>query len=280
MNKRTKSLIIAGSVFTISTTIGQVISISQWWIIGVVALPNAAAWCYVAYNHFLLPYPGLSDRQYQSIDEMLPLNILVEHKHVETLTELMNIWQQDEIEYKDVNIDFDLLRDWWDKNKKGLFTRSKGIKIEGSIGIWPISEGFFNDILRHAKNDTQLRPRDIVSHDEEKTSKFWYISGWFIRTNEDILHEFLGKAFQSLLNRMDGYDGEINISIIPMTSLETLLLQRLDFVKVSSTRNSKSSVYCYTKPSLKHLREMTTIFLGSDMGIEAFEGSEASNQEE
>ncbi|PWG78013.1 hypothetical protein [Pararcticibacter amylolyticus] len=276
MNKKTKSLVIAGSVFTISTTVGQVASINQIWLIAVVAIPNVLAWLYVGYIHFLMPYPSLSGRQYQTINNLLPEDSQVEHKHIETLPELMNIWQQDEIEYKEANIDFDLLRDWWDKNKKGLFIRTKGNKIEGSIGIWSITESFFNDILRYTKNDTQLRPRDIISHEEESNAQFWYISGWFIRTNEDILHQFLGEAFQSLLIRLHDHTGSINISIIPMTTLETILLERLHFKKISTNRNGQLPVYCYSKPSLDHLRQITALFLRADSGIEAFERSESS----
>ena len=278
MNRKIKSLIVAGSVFTISTTVGQVISISQLWIIIVVAIPNALAWAYVAYIHYVIKYPGISKQQYKTIDQMLPENSAITHKHVDNLPELMNIWQEDEKEYKDDNIDFDLLRDWWEKNKKGLFIRVKGNQIQGSIGIWSISESFFVDMLNYNKTDRQLRARDIVSDKEEESAIYWYISGWFLRTNEDILHDFLGQAFQSLIKRISNHNAPVNISILPKTMLETILLERLDFKKVSSNKTHKLPVYCYTKPSLDHLKSITSVFLKSEDGIEAFENTEQKDE--
>lgn len=257
---------------------GQVISINQPWIIIVVAIPNAIVWGYVVYVHYKSKYPGISKQQYNTIKQILPENTTVAHKHVEYLPELMNVWQQDEIEYKDDNIDFDLLRDWWEKNKKGLFIRIKGNQIQGSIGIWAISEKFFTEILNYNKTDASLRPRDIISDKEEINCSYWYISGWFLRTNEDILHDFLGQAFQSLINRISNHNTVINISILPKTMLETVLLERLDFKKVSSSKTHRLPVYCYAKSSLEHLKLTMSLLLRSDDGIDAFEMTEQKKE--
>jgi hypothetical protein len=131
--------------------------------------------------------------------------------------------------------------------------------------------------LSYSKTDTSLRARDIISEKEEANTSYWYISGWFLRTNEDILHDFLGQAFQSLIKRISNHDTEINISILPKTMLETVLLERLDFKKVSSSKTQKLPVYCYTKSSLEHLKSITSVFLKSDDGIEAFERTEQKN---
>lgn len=274
MTLKNKSLIIAGSVFTISTTIGQVVSIKELWIIFLVAVPNALAWGYVGYVHFIKKRKGITSQQINTINEIVQLNDRVEYGHVRSLPDLMHIWMLDEQEYKDLNIEFNLLREWWEKNNNGLFIRKKGNIIEGSIGIWPISKDFFDDLLQYHKTDTQLRQRDLISDEKEDVAVYWYISGLFLRTQEDILFEFLGKALESFLQRRLEKNIEIYISIAALKTQETILLERLDFKKVATGKKSEAPIYCYSKSNLEHLTYITNALLSARSGIDAFEKTE------
>lgn len=270
MRKRSKSLALAVTLYGISTTLAQVASIENKHIILTIILFNILIWGYAGYVYFFASQQRVGSSHVHSLIRGLPEDNIVEYKFVDTTAELKNIWESDQLEYKETNIKFQLLKDWWLKNEKGLYIRKKGNIIQGSMGIWPISSDLFDQLLEYDKTDSQMRPIDIVSAENEKNSQYWYISGFFLHSKEDVFKEFVGKSFKVLLERLDGHTGMINICLLPLNKDEILMMDILGFIKVGEGNKQRFSMYCYTHNSLSHLRAKVSSLLQSEFAIDVY----------
>jgi hypothetical protein len=106
--------------------------------------------------------------------------------------ELYAIWQFDEVAYGEDNIDYDLLKSWYDAYPQGfpsIFNNNLlSDDIEnyiGGIGVFPVTYDFYQSMY-HKELDENALTADIIrqaliEHADHSKKDFWYLSGINIR---------------------------------------------------------------------------------------------------
>lgn len=90
--------------------------------------------------------------------------------------QLRELWQLDQSEYCDSNIDFESFSEWWGRYDLGLKVVTSGVDIVGAVGCWGLSERQCRQFIGGQITESQLQPLR-VSELEQSPSRFWYVSG-------------------------------------------------------------------------------------------------------
>lgn len=175
--KRENAILLVGSVFTISTTIGQVISITELWIKLFILIPNFLGWAYFiwVYNKYRPPLPSSST--IRSLSSSLQTSE-VTFRYVRFEIELDYVWKIDNIIYGSFNVSKQTLYEWYFQYKQGTLMMFKGSKFLGYIGIYPLNKSSFERLKKGELKEDKIGEKDICSNEEVKKCSTWYFSGY------------------------------------------------------------------------------------------------------
>ncbi len=97
-----------------------------------------------------------------------------------TQNDLKEVWKIDTTEYGDMNVDFSLLHNWWEKFPYGHYVIKKGDEVIGGLGIWPLSKSSYQGLLKGKIIESEM---SICKPRRGAETVYWYISGMILKTN-------------------------------------------------------------------------------------------------
>lgn len=227
-DKRTKALILAGSVFSISTTLGQVVSIESWLVKLLVGIPNLLIWFYVLYCYVTFKAPKPTRVHIKKLHSMMKQDRELRFRTIPDKETLKRLWKLDQQAYGEYSIDFETFIEWWKQYPSGILIMTRGSKILGSIGIWPLTEECFEEIKELRKNEKNIRAHDIVTQAEAFKCKTWYISGIMLNTPEQSFHLLIAHALHDW-SKITSNKGIFKFLALAYTREDQDLLELLEF---------------------------------------------------
>ncbi|MEP0870943.1 hypothetical protein NDA01_14135 [Trichocoleus desertorum AS-A10] len=141
---------------------------------------------------------------------------------------LKRLWRLDQQAYGDYNIDIEVFMEWWTQYPPGILLMTRGSKILGSIGIWPLTEECFEEIKEFRKKEKNIRAHDIFSQAEAFKCKTWYISGIMLNTPEQNFHLLIAQALHNWAQIVSS-TGLFKFLALAYTREDQDLLELLDF---------------------------------------------------
>lgn len=200
-DKRSQSLIFAGTVFSISTTLGQVIAIESLPLKLFIGIPNLLVWLYVLYCYATFKPPKPTRKVVRRIKAKIRGNLELKFKTVQDKETLKQLWKIDQQAYGDYNINFDTFLEWWTKFPLSNLVMMRGSTILGSVGILPLTEECFEDLKELRKREQNIHAQDIMSVDQARSCRTWYISGiMLVSTPEQTFHLLISQALRHWLD--------------------------------------------------------------------------------
>lgn len=175
--KRENAILWVGSVFTISATVGQVISISDLWIKLAILIPNLIVWVYFIWVYLTYKPPLPSSSTIKELGISLQTSE-VTFRYVRSETELDYVWNIDNIIYGSFNISKQTLYEWYYQYKFGTLMMFKGSKFLGYIGIYPLNKTSFDKLKKGELKEDKIGEKDICSDNEAQQCNTWYFSGY------------------------------------------------------------------------------------------------------
>ena len=233
IDRTTKAFRLAASVFVVSTTVGQVLAIEQWWIKAVIGFPNLPAWIYVAYCNKRYRHFNPTKYQITKVGELLKSTQKIKYRHVKDEAELYTIWKYDTLAYGEENFNFDQFLSWWTRYPYSPFALFEGNDILGSCGIWPLSAEVFARIRESTIPEEMITHMDIVPPEQASGCNYWYFAGIPMRTERDIFHEYLAESLRDWLSRL-GDHRLIHCVALKYTKNDEDLFSALGFTQYKS----------------------------------------------
>jgi len=178
MDKRLeKPLLIVSTVFGITTTVGQVVSIEHTAIKVAVLLPNMVVWTYFIWVFSTIKKPLPANATLSSMASKLETPEIT-FRHLRTDTELQQIWLIDNQIYGEQNISREALSDWYSKFRKGTYAMYNGVHFLGYVGIYPLQRESFKRLKEGVLKEERISSSDLCSEMEATACTTWYFSGF------------------------------------------------------------------------------------------------------
>lgn len=92
-----------------------------------------------------------------------------------TLADLAAVWKIDVEAYGEANVQFEVLRTWWQLYPRGHYLVKKKGAIIGGFGIWPVTHETYQKIARGELREENIRLN--VRRSPRAKEEFWYLSG-------------------------------------------------------------------------------------------------------
>lgn len=234
-DNRSQALILAASVFSISTTLGQVIAIESLSVKLLIGIPNLLVWLYVLYCYITFKPPKPTRKQVKKIESKIKKDTKLKFTTVKDKETLKQLWKIDQQAYGDYNIVFETFLEWWTQYQPGILIMMRGSEILGSVGIFPITEECFEDLKELRKREQNIHCHDIIPTNQVLSCRTWYVSGvMLINTSEEIFHLLLFQAIQHWLNAVPDDGRTFKFLALAYTKADQDLLLLLGFKEYSS----------------------------------------------
>jgi hypothetical protein len=233
--KKQHALLLAGSAFTISTTLGQVISIQEPWIKLAILIPNLVAWGYVSwvYWHYRVPLP--SKRQVESLAEVFDSES-VSFRYARTEIELDHLWRIDNEIYGIYNIRKETYYGWFSRFHSGTLMMFRGPRFIGYVGIFPLTGESFNRLKTGLLAEDDIGPNDICSDEMASVCATWYFSGYALY-DASLFPVLVAEALRAWASRIPA-DHFIEAISFAVPGVDELFFTKLGFVPVSVERKT------------------------------------------
>ena len=99
-------------------------------------------------------------------------------KIVSSEPELMSLWQLDvELYGQEDMISYDLFLAWWNACPIGAHVLIDDGEIVGALGLWPLRESAFNELLGGQGPESRLSSRSFHSAQGAAYARYWYAVG-------------------------------------------------------------------------------------------------------
>lgn len=235
-DKRSQALILAGSVFSISTTLGQVIAIESLSLKLLIGVPNFLVWLYVLYCYTTFKPPKPTRKQVRRIKSRIKRDTKLKFKTVEDKETLKQLWKIDQQAYGDYNISFETFLEWWTKYPLSNLVMMRGSEILGSVGILPLTQECFEELKELHKKEQNIRLHDILSIDQAPFCKTWYISGaMLVDKSEQVLPLLIAQALEHWLSMVSDNRKNFKLLALAYTKEDRDLLSSLEFQEYCSS---------------------------------------------
>ena len=151
-------------------------------------------------------------------------------RHIETETDLKNLYKLDQEYYGDSNISYERLHEWWINNKKAISIAYSNDILFGALGIFPVTKKWINLFYNGKVGESSLDSNTIMRA-TLRTCSDWYISGIVVRKSSKrpfIVAKLLKESSTFwLLNGNICYP--INLWAIAFSNEGENLLKKFDF---------------------------------------------------
>lgn len=171
-----KALFIVQSIFMISTTMAQVATLEEHWIIIPLVSTNCIAWIYFGTIYFKHRDTFPSSRAINQMSSLISSTDL-SFRFVEIKTELDYVWRVDSINYGQFNISKQTLYEWFGKYNSGCLLMFLGQEFSGYVGIYPLHTRSFDDLRARVLKEDRISGGDLCSWSESVECTTWYFSG-------------------------------------------------------------------------------------------------------
>jgi hypothetical protein len=227
-DKRSTSLIIAGSVFSISTTLAQIADIESQQVQILFAVPNVVVWLYVLYCYATFKRLKPARKHIKDLELRLSKNTELTYRIIPDKETLERVWELDQEAYGDYNIGFATLIDWWEQYPPGILTAIRGTKIIASMGIWPLTEDCFEELKEQRRKECDISKSHILSTDKSFECKTWYFSGIITNTPEQIFNLLIAEALMRWADSVSD-KGSFRLLALAYTREDKDLLSLMNF---------------------------------------------------
>lgn len=242
--KRQRAILVVGSVFTISTTVGQVASIPQLWIQALILASNFCAWIYFTWIFRRYQPPLPSTRQVEQLAGAFDADAL-RFRYARTEIELEHIWKIDNEIYSSFNIPLKTLFAWFSKFHSGALMMFRGPRFLGYVGIYPITASSFLRLRTGQLAEEEISADDIASDTESAVCATWYFSGYALY-EPSLFSSLVAEALRAWASRLqDSDDMVVEAVSFAMPGSDELFLRTLGFMELSTERRAEQLPIVY-----------------------------------
>ena len=165
---------------------------------------------------------------------------------VSSKSELRSLWRLDvELYGQEDMISYEIFLAWWTACPIGAHVLVDDGEIVGALGLWPLREAAFKELLRGLRPESRLSSRSFHSAKDAARARHWYAAGVTLRPEYrkrihlHALKILIGAACRDLFMTVAG-QSSIDICALAYTEEGKALLRRLRF---SEYRQASGTVY-------------------------------------
>ncbi|AEK58659.1 hypothetical protein Atc_2011 [Acidithiobacillus caldus SM-1] len=168
--------------------------------------------------------------------------------------DLQAVWQIDNAEYGDMNIDFELLHEWWTKYPSGHYVIRLKEEIIGGFGIWPVSQSCY-----HRLQFGDITEKDIKIQPPRKSrdALFWCVSGVILKPDHRrkraiwcLLRQVVIHWYNSQIKEKQG---NVTVGTIPISKEGLDMATRFSFNLVRTAEQRKNHYPFYERDISKDI---------------------------
>jgi hypothetical protein len=111
---------------------------------------------------------------FKELVSTIPISRKAVVRSVRSETELQVISNLDREYFGADSVDYRGLLGWWKRYPDGVQALVRGSEIVGAVGIWPLSENAFRNLIHGKLDEIDIRPASISKKVDGKPRAYWY----------------------------------------------------------------------------------------------------------
>ncbi len=253
--------LVAG-VFFLSATIVELTTLDRriWFFTAGPTIAVAMLLGVLAYRR------DSAGKQYRDISKSIRRERLQNElsvKLVSSKSELMSLWRLDVDLYgQEDMISYELFLAWWNACPIGAHVLVDDGEIVGALGLWPLREAAFNELLGGQRPESRLSSRSFHSAKDAAHARYWYAAGVTLRPKYrkrihlHALKILIEATFRDLFVTIAG-QSSIDICALAYTQEGEALLSRFRFTEYRQASETvhKFPVYALLGVTPQDLRD-------------------------